>query len=89
MLTKNLPTQSLLFILFGRLILDGIAGIQLLVKGKLKHFISILKAHFSFYALFFKTVKKRKSNNNVFYYHKTSIVFEYFIKNSTIFADKN
>ncbi len=89
MLTKNLPTQSLLFILFGRLILDGIAGIQLLFKGKLKHFISILKAHFSFYALFFKTVKKRKSNNNVFYYHKTSIVFEYFIKNSTIFADKN
>lgn len=89
MLTKNLPTQSLLFILFGRLILDGIAGIQLLFKGKLKHFISILKAHFSFYALFFKTVKKRKSNNNVFYYHKTSIVFDYFIKNSTIFADKN
>ncbi len=89
MLTKNLPTQSLLFILFGRLILDGIAGIQLLFKGKLKHFISILKAHFSFYALFFKTINKRKSNNNVFYYHKTSIVFEYFIKNSTIFADKN
>lgn len=89
MLTKNLPTQSLLFILFGRLILDGIAGIQLLFKGKLKHFISILKAHFSFYALFFKTIKKRKSYNNVHYYHKTSIVFEYFIKNSTIFADKN
>lgn len=89
MLTKNLPTQSLLFILFGRLILDGIAGIQLLFKGKLKHFISILKAHFSFYALFFKTINKRKSNNNVFYYHKTSIVFDYFIKNSTIFADKN
>lgn len=89
MLTKNLPTQSLLFILFGRLILDGIAGIQLLFKGKLKHFTSILKAHFSFYALFFKTVKKRKSTNKAHYYHKTSIVYDYFIKNSTIFANKN
>lgn len=89
MLSKNLPTQSLLFILFGRLILDGIAGIQLLFKGKLKHFISILKAHFSFYVLFFKTVKKRKSSNNSLYYHKTSIVFDYFIKNCTIFVDKN
>lgn len=89
MLTKNLPTQSLLFILFGRLILDGIAGIQLLFNGKLKHFISILKAHFSFYVLFFKTVKKRKSSNNSLYYHKTSIVFDYFIKNCTIFDDKN
>ncbi|MBN8566632.1 MAG: glycosyltransferase [Flavobacteriales bacterium] len=89
MLTKNLPIQTLLFILFGRLILDGIAGIQLLFKGKLKHFISILKAHFSFYALFFKTVKKRKSTNKAHYYHKASIVYDYFIKNSTIFANKN
>lgn len=88
MLTKNLPAQSLLYILFGRLILDGIAGIQLLFKGKFKHLFAIIKAHFSFYALFFKTVKKRKSTNNAKYYNKTSIVFAYFIKNSTIFADK-
>jgi GT2 family glycosyltransferase len=89
MLVKNLPTKTLLFILFGRLILDGIAGIQMLLKGKITHVIALIKSHFSFYLLFFKTIKKRKSICKVHYFYKTSIVYDYFIKNSTIFADKN
>lgn len=89
MLVKNLPTKTLLFILFGRLILDGIAGIQMLLKGKITHVIALIKSHFSFYLLFFKTIKKRKSICKVHYFYKTSIVYDYFFKNSTIFADKN
>ena len=88
MLTKNLPTQSLLFILFGRLILDGIAGIQFLTTGKHKHILAIIKAHISFYALLIKTIRKRDAKVKNTYYQTTSIVYSYFVKKCTIFADK-
>jgi len=88
MLTKNLPGNQLIFILFGRMILDGLAGIQFLVKGKFKHMFTILKAHFSFYILLFKFLRKRPSKNKTHYYKINSIVYTYFVKNCTIFADK-
>lgn len=87
MLTKNLPSNQLVLLLFGRLILDAMAGIQFLVKGKFSHFLSILKAHFSFYYLFFKMIQKRKKHNRQKYYITNSIVYCYFVKKSTIFAD--
>lgn len=88
MLTKNLPKNQLLIIVFGRLILDGIAAIQFLVKGKFKHFFAIFKAHFSFYTLLLKTLRKRKTKMKTNYYKINSIVYTYFVKNCTIFADK-
>jgi hypothetical protein len=45
---KNLPENKLYPILLGRMVLDGIAGMQFLVTGKFKHFVAILKAHFRF-----------------------------------------
>jgi len=88
MLTKNLPSNKLIIIIIGRMILDGIAGIQFLIKGKFKHFFAILKAHFSFYALLIKTIRKRTSKIKTNYYKINSIVYAYFVKNCTIFVDK-
>lgn len=88
MLTKNLPSNQLIIIVVGRMILDGIAGIQFLVKGKFKHSFAILKAHFSFYALLIKTLRKRESKIKTNYYKINSIVYTYFVQNCTIFADK-
>ncbi len=85
MLTKNLPKSSLVWVLFCRLFLDGIAGIQFLFKGKGLHFIAILKAHFAFYALFLDTYKKRDKIQSKVYYKTKSIVFTYFIKKGTVF----
>ncbi|RXR32644.1 glycosyltransferase family 2 protein [Flavobacterium piscinae] len=88
MLTKNLPSNKLFFIVVGRMILDGIAGIQFISKGKYKHTISIIKAHFSFYGLLIKTIRKRKVKVKSSYYHTTSIVYNYFVKKCTLFVDK-
>lgn len=85
MLTKNLPKESLYKILFLRMILDGIAGIQFLFQGKFKHFIAILKAHFSFYGLFSSNYKKRGDFREKKYFKTKSIVYLYFIKKIKVF----
>lgn len=85
MLTKNLPENKLVPILSARLILDGIAGIQFIFKGKFIHCWAIIKAHFHFYYLINKTLKKRKGFQSENYYHSKSIVYRYFIKNGTVF----
>lgn len=85
MLTKNLPQHQLLKILFLRLCLDGLAGIQFILKGKFIHCWAIVKAHFSFYTLINKTLKKRESNQLDSYYKIRSIVLTYFFKNGTVF----
>ena len=52
MLVKNLPKNKILTVLLVRMLLDGLAGIQFITKGKFAHFLVILKAHYSFYGLF-------------------------------------
>jgi len=85
MLTKNLPERKLFIILFLRLCLDGLAGIQFILKGKFKHCWAIVKAHFAFYSLINKTLKKRNSKIRSNYYRSKSIVYQYFIKNGKVF----
>ena len=60
MLTKNLPKSKLLYTIFFRLVLDGIAALRSLFSGKLGEFASIFKAHVHFYLAFPKTMRKRK-----------------------------
>lgn len=85
MLTKNLPKHKLASIIFVRLLLDGLAGIQFIFKGKFNHFWVIIKAHFHYYHLINKTLKKRKAPQSENYYYIKSIVYKYFVKNGTIF----
>ena len=85
MLTKNLPENKIVPILFVRVILDGIAGIQFIFMGKFIHCWAIIKAHFAFYSLINKMLKKRGGYQSGSYFHSPSIVYRYFIKNGTIF----
>lgn len=85
MLLKNLPAKNLYWILFCRLILDGIAGIQFISQGKFKHCWAILKAHFSFYTLFTVHYKKRNKVQLDGYYKIESIVYQYYIKAGKVF----
>jgi GT2 family glycosyltransferase len=87
MLTKNLPKNQLFFIIFIRLFLDGLAGIQFVLKGKFKHCWAIIKAHFAFYSLANQFYKKRNNIQNNNYYKTKSIVYSYFVKNGKVFAD--
>ncbi len=60
MLLKNLPPEKLFSVIFSRLILDGLAGVLYLLKGKPGHTWAIVKAHFSFYRLFKHYYRLRK-----------------------------
>jgi len=86
MLTKNVPKENLYGILFIRMILDGIAGMQFIFQGKFSHFSAILKAHYSFYALFLNTYKKRGDFQTKKYYNIKSIVYQYYIICGKVFA---
>lgn len=87
MLTKNLPKNKLFKIIFIRLLLDGLAGIQFILKGKFNHCWAIVKAHFYYYHLLNSTLKKRTSVQQLNYYHSKSIVYSYFIKGGKVFED--
>ena len=81
-----------------RLILDGIAGLKFLLEGKFKSALSIIKAHFSFYANFFKLLKKRsqleelikvygKSKANKDGMLSKSILWQYYVSGKKTFSD--
>ncbi|AXG71096.1 N-acetylglucosaminyl-diphospho-decaprenol L-rhamnosyltransferase [Kordia sp. SMS9] len=87
MLAKNLPKGKIVSIIFSRLVLDGIAAIQFLFQLKFKHFASIIKAHFHFYARFPKMVKKRGTQQQNQYFGQKSIVYSYFMKGKKHYSD--
>ena len=87
MMLKNLPKNQLLPVLFIRLALDGIAGIQFLFQGKFKNLWAILKAHFYFYLLFYSNYKKRNDFQSDNYYKTKSIVYQYFVKAGKVFEN--
>ncbi len=81
-LLKNQSLQHALITIFIRMLLDGLAGFQFLIQGKLNHFKAILRAHFSFYKNFNHINKKRK---NISHTHQVkpsnfSIVFKYYLQ---------
>ncbi|WP_165730642.1 glycosyltransferase family 2 protein [Polaribacter sp. 20A6] len=78
-IVKNVPKRWFLFVLFSRLILDGIAGLKFLLELKPVHTLAIVKAHFSVYKNFFKFLKKRRALHKKQDYNlHTSIVWQYF-----------
>lgn len=82
MLTKNLPKNKLFIIIFTRLLLDGIAGIQFLFTGKFTHILAVIKAHFSYYKHLPILLKQRKAlQQQKKYYQATSIVWSFFVLN--------
>lgn len=89
MLVKNLPTTYLLPVIICRLFLDGIAGVQFLLKGKFLFTLSIVRAHFSLYANFAKAYCKRDSLQKKNYYNTVAIVYKFFIERVGKFYDLN
>ena len=86
LLYKNLPDKSLAQILLTRLVLDGLSSLRFLLKGSLKEFYSVFRAHLAFYKGY-RRYKQFRAEENKFinrYDHKeifpSSIVKEYFLK---------
>lgn len=84
LLLKNEKAAKLLWLFPLRLVLDGVAALQMLTKGDVKGVLTILKAHFSFYGSIGKWLRKRHAakkevtvrNKTAIYQH--SIVWNYF-----------
>ena len=85
---KNVPKKWFLFVVFSRLVLDGIAGFKFILELRPIHTWAILKAHFSFYKNFFKFLGKRKKLQKKQDYNlHTSIVWQYFVLGRKKFKD--
>ena len=90
MMLKNVKGAKIWRLIFVRLVLDGVAGIQFLFKGKWKHTLAIIKAHFSFYSLIPKFLPKRKKNaSDLKYYNSNSIIWNYYLRKIRTFKDLN
>ena len=93
LLYKNHPTKGLVSLIFIRLLLDGLAGIQFLMKGNVADFFAILKAHFAFYTMLPSLKIKRKRNSTYQKFssldgvYSKSIVWQYFAKKKQTFEN--
>ncbi len=92
LLRKNLPANSRARILLVRKILDGVAAIQFLFKGKPGFFMAVLKAHRDYYRLWKKEYVNYSGPSHPsphlldgFYNH--SIVANYFLKGKKHFSE--
>lgn len=94
LLLKNESWGRLLWLMPFRLVLDGVAGLHMLVQGQWVECRTVIKAHFSFYGSLGKWLRHRKAArkvlgttpNNVSVY-KGSIVWQYFFSGKKKFSD--
>lgn len=85
---KNVPKQWFLFVVFSRLILDGVAGIKFLLELRPIHTWAIVKAHLSVYKNFYRFLKKRRKLQKKYEYNlHTSIVWQYFLLKRRFFKN--
>lgn len=80
MMLKNLPFPSLLWIIFLRLCLDGVAGIFFGLKHGFSHLWAIVRAHFGFYAQAAETWSRRGRFQRKDYYQSKWLIFRHFLK---------
>ncbi|MET3037812.1 glycosyltransferase family 2 protein [Chryseobacterium sp. NRRL B-14859] len=84
MMLKNLPFPQLIWLIFFRLCLDGIAGIYFGLKHGFTHLWAVVRAHFGFYAQLPGTWKLRQNHQKEKFYQSKWIIFRHFLggKNS-------
>jgi len=95
-LLKNDSSKFIFFKICYRLLLDGIAGLAFLCKGKFADCFAIIKAHFAFYGSVSKTFVKRKlifsnpdfsSSNRLIL--NSNVVFQFYLKGKKTFKALN
>lgn len=88
MMYKNVPLEGRFLLLFQRLCWDGLAGIQLMLKGKPLHCFAVIRSHFAFYGHISSLKKKREMNTTkTNYYNVKSIVLKYFLSGIKKYSD--
>ena len=78
MMLKNLPFPNLIWLLFFRLSLDGIAGIRFAFQHGFSHLWAVVKSHIGFYAHLPETWRRRQKHQIKKYYQEKWLVFKHF-----------
>jgi len=87
LLAKNTPDQQRLNILFLRLLLDGLIGMNYLLKLQFSNTFALIKAHFAFYRSYQKMILKNKNpSKKGIYYFRKSILMDYFVRKIRFFG---
>ncbi len=69
-LLKNEAAGKLLWLIPARFLLDGLAGVRYLLKGQFKAIGAIVRAHFSFYGQWNRTLRKRRNMSQIIDQHR-------------------
>lgn len=97
-LFKNAAKGKVFFIIFTRLVLDGLSGVVFLLQGKFSFFWAIIRAHFAFYGELSRLRKRKKEENTQIEqlrigpynkkgrYHK-SIIWDYFVRKKKQYSE--
>lgn len=80
MMLKNLPFPKLIWLIFFRLCLDGVASFYFAYKNGFSHLWAVARGHFGFYAQLPKTWKRRKKFQKEKYYQTKWLIFKHFLK---------
>lgn len=80
MLLKNLPFPKLIWLIFLRLVLDGIAGIYFGFKNGFPHLWAVVRAHVGFYMQAPATWKLRQKKQISHYWQAEWLIFKHFLK---------
>ncbi|MEJ5049128.1 glycosyltransferase family 2 protein [Chryseobacterium culicis] len=79
MMLKNLPFPQLIWLIFFRLCLDGVAGIYFGLKHGFPHLWAVVRAHFGFYAQLPGTLKLRQKHQKNDFYQSKWLIFKHFL----------
>lgn len=79
MMFKNLPFPKLVWLIFFRLCLDGVAGIYFGFKNGFSHLWAVVRAHFGFYAQLPGTWKLRQNHQKNVFYQSKWLIFKHFL----------
>lgn len=91
LLYKNLSSKQLWYILFLRMVLDGIAALKLATEFNFNGIRSVLKAHYHFYCSLPALRKKRRQVRKTMHIEQPtqhlprSIVFQFYIRKRKLF----
>lgn len=79
MLLKNLPFPKLLWLIFFRLCLDGVAGIYFGITQGFGHLWAVVRSHFGFYGMIPGTLKRRIHQPIKKYHQQKWLIFKHYL----------
>ncbi|MGO4709222.1 glycosyltransferase family 2 protein [Chryseobacterium sp. 2TAF14] len=79
MMLKNLPFPKLIWLIFFRLCLDGVASFYFAYKNGFPHLWAVARGHFGFYAQLPENIKRRQKHQKSEYYQSKWLIFRHFL----------